>query len=157
MDNSVLQLVLQAGLVVKFVLVILLLFSVVSWAIILFKQKYFSKANKESELFLRAYRVNREAKSLYTATKNLALSPIANVFKSVYTDTGERERNEIKRMLRRYETLETVKLEKYLNFLNSNRKIIELEADWRKNMEIIEHKLFELVENFRTNDKRHHL
>lgn len=117
MNTSVFQLILQAGLVVKGVLIILLFFSVVSWAIIFFKQKYFSKANKESELFLRAYRVNRNPKGLYQATKNLSLSPMANVFKAVYTDELIKDPGEIKRLLRRYETLESVKLEKYLNFL----------------------------------------
>lgn len=117
MNDSVIQLILQAGYVVKGVLLILLFFSVVSWAIIFFKQRYFSRANKESEQFLRAYRVNRDPKSLYQATRNLFLSPIANVFKSVYTDEAKRDRGEIKRLLRRYETLESVKLEKYLNFL----------------------------------------
>jgi biopolymer transport protein TolQ len=45
------------------------------------------------------------------------LSPIANVFKAVYADEAKKDKNEIKRLLRRYETLESVKLEKYLNFL----------------------------------------
>ncbi|MEW6108006.1 MAG: protein TolQ [Nitrospirota bacterium] len=117
MRESVFQLILQAGYVVKGVLLILLFFSVVSWAIIFFKQRYFSKANKESDNFLRSYRVNRDPKSLYQATKNLSLSPIANVFKSVYTDEAKKDRSEVKRLLRRYETLESVKLEKYLNFL----------------------------------------
>jgi biopolymer transport protein TolQ len=117
MNHSVLQLVLQAGLVVKGVLLILLFFSVVSWAIIFYKQRYFSRSNKESELFLRSYRTNKNTADLYKMTKNLHMSPIANVFKSVYTDETSRDKNEVKRILRRYETLESVKLEKYLNFL----------------------------------------
>lgn len=117
MNNSVLQLVLNAGLVVKGVLLILLSFSVVSWAIIFFKQRYFSKANKESEQFQRAYRSNRDPRSLFKATKGMSLSPIANVFKAVYSDDADRDKGEVKRQLRRYETLESVKLEKYLNFL----------------------------------------
>jgi len=117
MKESVLTLILQAGYVVKGVLLVLLFFSVVSWAIIFFKQRYFSKANKESEQFLRSFRSNTEPRNLYKATKGLSLSPIANVFKSVYSDEAVRDRNEIKRLLRRYETLESVKLEKYLNFL----------------------------------------
>jgi len=117
MKDSVFLLILHAGIVVKIVLVILLFFSVMSWAIIFFKQRYFSKANNESEQFLRTYRTNRDPKNLFRATKNLSLSPIANVFKSVYADGANRERSEVKRLLRRYETLESVKLEKYLNFL----------------------------------------
>lgn len=117
MNTSILQLILQAGYIVKAVLILLLFFSVMSWAITFFKQRYFSKANKESAEFLRIYRVKRDSKSLYYATKNLSLSPIANVFKSVYADKANRDQSEIKRLFRRYETLESVKLEKYLNFL----------------------------------------
>ena len=117
MNHSALQLVLQAGYVVKGVLLILLFFSVVSWAIIFYKQRYFSKANNESENFLRSYRANKNITDLYKVTKNLYLSPVANVFKSVYADETGRDKNEVKRLLRRYETLESVKLEKYLNFL----------------------------------------
>ncbi len=117
MNNSVIQLILNAGYVVKAVLIILMTFSVISWAIIFFKQKYFTKADRESEQFQRAYRTNRDPKSLFQATRSLSLSPIANVFKAVYVDDAKRDKNEVKRILRRYETLESVKLEKYLNFL----------------------------------------
>jgi len=117
MKDSVFTVILHAGIVVKIVLLILLFFSVVSWAIIFFKQRYLLKANKESEQFLRAYRSNRDPKNLFKATKNLSISPIANVFKAVFADDASRDRSEVKRMLRRYETLESVKLEKYLNFL----------------------------------------
>jgi biopolymer transport protein TolQ len=117
MKESVLTLILQAGYIVKGVLLILLFFSVVSWAIIFYKQRYFSKANKESEKFLRAFRSKRDPKDLYNRTESLDLSPIANVFKYVYAEETSRDKSEVKRLLRRYETLESVKLEKYLNFL----------------------------------------
>jgi biopolymer transport protein TolQ len=117
MNDSAIQLVLQAGLVVKGVLLILLFFSVVSWAIIFFKQRYFSRANKESEQFLRAFRSNRDSKGVYQATRALTVSPIANLFKAVYTDELHKEKSEMKRLLRRYGALESAKLEKYLNFL----------------------------------------
>ena len=117
MKDSVLQLILQAGYVVKGVLVILLFFSIMSWAIILFKNRYFSRANKESEQFLRAYRSSRDPKELYQGIRSLTISPIVNVFKAVYTDEARKEKSETKRLLRRYEALESAKLEKYLNFL----------------------------------------
>jgi biopolymer transport protein TolQ len=117
MKDSALQLILQAGYIVKGVLLILLFFSVVSWAIIFFKHRYFSKARKETDHFLRAYRSGRDPKDLYQVTKNFVMSPIANVFKSVYSDEVHTSKSEVKRMLRRYEALESAKLEKYLNFL----------------------------------------
>jgi biopolymer transport protein TolQ len=117
MNNSALQLILEAGYVVKGVLLLLLFFSVMSWAIIFFKQRYFSRANKESEQFLRLYRANKNVRELYKASKNMNLSPLANLFKSVYADEVSRDPGEVKRLLRRYGTLESVKLERYLNFL----------------------------------------
>jgi len=117
MSNSAIQLILQAGWMVKGVLLVLLFFSVVSWAIIFYKQRYFSKANKESEQFLRAYRSSRDAKGIFQATRNFTLSPIANIFRAVYTDELHKDKSETKRLLRRYGALESAKLEKYLNFL----------------------------------------
>lgn len=117
MNNSIISMVLQASLVVKGVLIILLFFSIVSWAIILFKQRYFSKAKHESDKFLNIFRTNKDPKTIFNASKNLFISPIANVFKSTYTDGYKKDKTEIKRILRRYEALESAKLEKYLSFL----------------------------------------
>ena len=117
MKDSAIQLILQAGLIVKGVLLILLFFSVVSWAIIFFKQRYFARAKKESEQFMRAYRTNRDAKGIFQATRSFTISPIANLFRAVYTDAVHKERGETRRILKRYGALESAKLEKYLNFL----------------------------------------
>jgi biopolymer transport protein TolQ len=117
MKNTALQLILQAGYIVKGVLIILLFFSVVSWAIIFFKHRYFSKANKENDQFLKAYRAGRDPKGLYQVTRTFTISPIANIFRAVYADEGNKDKSETKRLLRRYEALETAKLEKYLSFL----------------------------------------
>jgi biopolymer transport protein TolQ len=117
MKNTALQLILQAGYIVKGVLIILLFFSVVSWAIIFFKHRYFSKANKENDQFLKAYRAGRDPKGLYQVTRAFTISPIANIFRAVYADGGNKDKSETKRLLRRYEALETAKLEKYLSFL----------------------------------------
>lgn len=117
MKNTALQMILQAGYIVKGVLIILLFFSVVSWAIIFFKHRYFSKANKENDQFLKAYRAGRDPKGLYQVTRTFTISPIANIFRAVYADEGNKDKSETKRLLRRYEALETAKLEKYLSFL----------------------------------------
>lgn len=116
MQNSAIQLILQAGYVVKLVLIILMFFSVVSWAIIFYKYRYLSKANKETDIFLRTYRAGRDMKGLLSVTKTLNLSPFANIFRFTATE-GVRDRAETKRLLRRYEALESAKLERYLSFL----------------------------------------
>jgi biopolymer transport protein TolQ len=116
MQDSAFQLILQAGYVVKVVLVVLLFFSIVSWAIILYKYRYISKANKETDMFLKAYRGSRDIKGILHVTKTLNLSPLANVFKFT-TIEDVHDKTEIKRLLRRYEVLESAKLERYLSFL----------------------------------------
>jgi biopolymer transport protein TolQ len=117
MNDTAIKLILQAGYVVKGVLLILLFFSVLSWAIIFYKHRYFTKASKESEAFLRVFRAGRDLKGLFSTARTLRISPLANVFQAVYTEEGRTSREEIKRMLRRYEALEAAKLESYLNFL----------------------------------------
>lgn len=117
MQDSALQLILQAGYVVKGVLLILLFFSIFSWAIIFYKHRYLKTAAKESETFLRAYRTGRDMKNLFAVARTLKLSPIANVFKAVYLEEGRINREEVRRLLRRFEALEAAKLESYLTFL----------------------------------------
>lgn len=117
MKDSIIHLILQAGFVVKSVLLILLFFSIISWAIIFFKQRYFSKAVRETEQFMRLFRSTSDLRNLYQTTRSLTLSPIANVFRAVYTEISKKEQAEIKRLLRRYNALESAKLEKYLSFL----------------------------------------
>ena len=46
-NGSLLSMVLDAGVVVKFVLLVLFIFSVVSWAIILLKYRYYRKIKKD--------------------------------------------------------------------------------------------------------------
>ncbi len=117
MQDSAIQLILQAGLVVKGVLIILLLFSIVSWAVIFYKHRYFSRASKESSDFLQSYRSNRQPDEIFQTTRHLMISPIANLFRSVYADELHKEKSEVRRVLRRYGALESAKLERYLSFL----------------------------------------
>ncbi len=117
MEYSALKLVLQAGYVVKTVLIILLFFSVVSWTIIFHKWRHFSKADKETQNFLKAYETTKDGKDLVPLSKRYTVSPLSNLFRSVYLEKSYTDRDELKRMLRRYSALESAKLERYLNFL----------------------------------------
>jgi len=114
--DTVLTLIFKAGLVVKLVLLILLFFSIYSWAIIFFKLKLLSKVEKESEEFHRAFVKSKSWGELYQSTKKHSLSPLANLFRAAYSmeDAG---RNEIRSALKRIEAIEANRLEKYLTFL----------------------------------------
>ena len=117
MENSAVQLILQAGYVVKGVLIILLLFSVVSWTIIFYKWRLFSKADKETYNFLRIYASTPSQRDLFSTSKKFDLSPLSRLFRAVYTEKTYTEKDELKRMLKRYDALESARLERYLSFL----------------------------------------
>jgi biopolymer transport protein TolQ len=114
--DTVFTLILKAGPVVKFVLSILLFFSIISWAIIIYKFRSFSKVEKESEDFQQAYFKSKNWGNLYNSTKKLAMSPLANLFRAAYSMEDAR-REEIMSTLKRIEAMEAVRLEKYLTFL----------------------------------------
>ncbi len=114
--DTIFTLILRAGPVVKFVLFVLLLFSVFSWAIIIYKYRWLSRGEKESEEFQRDFHHSRDLDTLYHSTRSLRLSPLANLFRSVYP-SEEADIDDIKRTLKRVEATETAKLERYLTFL----------------------------------------
>jgi biopolymer transport protein TolQ len=116
MEYSIIKLVLGASPVVKVVIAILLFFSVVSWAIIIYKWRYLSKARKENEYFLHQFRKARQTGPLLQQCRRLKTSPMASLFKSVAGAQGT-DRAELRRLLHRYLSLEEVKLIRYLNFL----------------------------------------
>jgi biopolymer transport protein TolQ len=121
--ETVLSLIFQAGPVVKFVLLILLFFSVFSWAIIFYKSRLLSKVEKESEEFQRSFAKLKDWDRLYQATKRLTLSPLSNLFRTAYSIGSSSEspedikREELKIEVKRVVALESSRLEKYLTFL----------------------------------------
>jgi len=117
MEQSALQMVLQAGYVVKGVLIILLLFSITSWTIIFYKWRLFAKADDESATFMKIFNVTKNARDLFTSSKKFELSPLARLFKSVYSEKTYSDKQELRRMLKRYSALESARLERYLHFL----------------------------------------
>lgn len=117
MHSNVFALIFQAGLVVKLVMILLLFFSVVSWAIIIFKYGYLRRAERENELFYHAFRRVRDAEGIFATSKKYIIGPISNVFRQVFMDTDQRGRAEVARAIKRYEALERAKLEKHLGFL----------------------------------------
>jgi biopolymer transport protein TolQ len=117
MEQSALQMMLQAGLVVKGVLIILLFFSITSWTIIFYKWRLCSKADDESSSFMKIYNVTRNPKDLYSSAKKFELSPLARLFKSVYSEKNHTDKQELRRVLKRYGALESARLERFLHFL----------------------------------------
>lgn len=80
-----LNLIIGSGPVARIVLAILLLFSIVSWAVILERWRLFAKGQKQSKRFLKAFHGQDDLHQLGQAAHHFPDSPAANVYVSVYT------------------------------------------------------------------------
>jgi len=130
-----LDLVLGAGPVVKLVLLVLLYFSVVSWAIILFKFRLIHRATRDSERFLDFFWSKKRFDLIGQGLKDFPSSPLVVLFREGYQELikvqgrrhGEPDgevvtadlggTGNVSRALRRATTSEIHRLEKYLTFL----------------------------------------
>jgi biopolymer transport protein TolQ len=127
-------LLLSAGIIVKLVLILLLIFSVVSWAIILFKFFQLHRANSESDRFMDFFWKSKRFDAIASQVDRFANSPLTVLFNEGYgelkkvvdgngssdnssmsTDLGGIEN--VSRALRRATNSEITRLEKYLTFL----------------------------------------
>ena len=85
-DIDIIQVVSSAGLVVQLVLLVLLFFSISSWAIILIKARYISKAFKESAYFTEFFWKSRDLSNAFVKAKQLQNSPVARIFRVGYLE-----------------------------------------------------------------------
>ncbi len=83
----------NASTMVQFVLIILVLFSVSSWAIILFKYKYIRKAFRESSYFIDFFWKSKDLSDAFAKAKDLKSSPVANVFRIGYMELKKLKRS----------------------------------------------------------------
>ncbi len=85
-DANLLVILRHAGPVVKAVLLVLLLFSVVSWGIILHKWRTLRRAERESKLFLKLFWEGSRLDAIFSASEGLKESPVAEVFRAGYIE-----------------------------------------------------------------------
>lgn len=126
----------NAGLVVKLVLLLLLFFSIASWAIVFIKFRYIKKAYGESVDFTDLFWQCRNLSDAFSKAKVLKQSPVARVFVAGYLEikrtsepSGEGEGakrssdanymglGNVKRALRRSINLEVRRLSQLVPFL----------------------------------------
>jgi len=84
--GGIVDLILYSGPVVQIVLVILVFFSVFSWAIIFSKFRLIRKADQESREFLRIFWEGKQLSGIFTESKKLRHSPTAEVFRAGYVE-----------------------------------------------------------------------
>jgi biopolymer transport protein TolQ len=131
------QLILGASPVVKGVLLFLLLFSVVSWGIVLYKAWGFSRMEKQSKTFLDVFRRSTKFSEVQAVCKSLADSPLVGMFQAGYAELNLQLRQPapqsspespparptlkslaaVDRALLRASSVEVIKLEKRVPFL----------------------------------------
>ncbi len=88
-SGSLFDMVIHAGFIVQLVLLLLLLFSVISWAIILMKFFAIRKIDRENSLFLSLYMKSTKLSEIFPEAKRFKHSGLAEVFRSGYTELAK--------------------------------------------------------------------
>ncbi len=141
---NVLEVIGSAGLVVKGIMALLMVFSVTSWAIIFLKGLTLRKARREGDIFLKMFWESRQLDEIYRGARDLTATPLAELYKAGYRElekfreggnTGgvtmqarpdaanrtisnkDSARDNIARALRRTMTAEITRLERAVPFL----------------------------------------
>lgn len=76
----------NASFIVQLVLLLLLFFSVTSWAIILIKYRYLKKASQQSAEFTDFFWKSRDLSNAFSKAKQLHGSPVARIFRIGYVE-----------------------------------------------------------------------
>jgi len=135
-ELNIISMFFEAGLTVKFVMIMLLGFSLYSWFIVFQKFSLYRKAKMESEEFLETFWQSKNLSEALRFANNLSLCPEANIFRTGYhelqklgkTTAASRAADEtletrlagmepLKRALRKAENIESARLSESLPFL----------------------------------------
>lgn len=139
---DILSLILEGSRVGQFVLIVLLLFSAVSWGIIVYKNLQLRKAARQSATFLGVFRKSSRFSEVQAVCSSLNASPLVGLFQAGYTELnaqlrgtadarpeGDAARPTLKsldaldRALLRASTVEVSKLEHRVSFLATTASI----------------------------------
>lgn len=123
MELTVIDLIKQTGIVVKTVLIILLLFSIFSWAVIFYKIKIYRKMKKENERFFDLFISSKGAKEVFSLSRRFEISPMASLFIGIFSEINGKLDIQNKNPLnleiisKKCYSEETGKIQSYLGFL----------------------------------------
>ena len=144
-QTDVVSLVLRSGPVAKFVLFVLLLFSAVSWGVILYKLWQFQRARAHSTRFIDVFRRSSKFSEVQAVCKSLPASPLVGLFQAGYAELNSQLRQQtgnpesrpagpaprptlksldaVDRALLRASTVEVTRLERRVTFLATTASI----------------------------------
>ena len=130
MQGGLWNMILGAGIVVKLVLIVLLVFSVLSWAIIIYKYRILKKMEKESGAFLEFFWHKKQFATIFAAAANYRFTPLARLFAAGYNELPQArtqkkeniqfsigETDGIQRALKKAMSNEISRMEKAVSFL----------------------------------------
>jgi biopolymer transport protein TolQ len=92
LGGSVVQIIGRSSLVAKIVLLILIVFSIVSWAIILYKLWSFRRTARQSAVFLDVFRKSSKFSEVQAVCKTLGDSPLVGIFQAGYAELNSQLR-----------------------------------------------------------------
>jgi biopolymer transport protein TolQ len=140
--TDIISLILHASLVVQLVIIVLLIFSAVSWGIVVYKKLQFQKAARQTASFLDVFRRSNRFSEVHAVCGSLGASPLVGLFQAGYTElnaqlrgAGEakpgapvarptlRSLEAVDRALLRASTTEVAKLEHRVPFLATTASI----------------------------------
>jgi len=135
------QLVAQSGPVAKAALVLLVLFSLISWAIIIYKGLALHRAYTQSQTFLHVFRKSSKFSEVNSVCPQLRASPLVGVFQAGYLEVNQQVRGgsgaaastpakptvrsieSLSRSLARAATVEATRLERRVSFLATTASV----------------------------------
>ena len=130
----------RSGPVAKFVLLLLVIFSLISWGIIIYKGLALHLAHTHSETFLQVFRKSSKFSEVNSVCAQLKASPLVGVFQAGYMEVNQQVRGQgakqegkekdaagpkptvrsldaLSRALARAATVESTRIERRLSFL----------------------------------------
>ena len=117
-DFSILSLFMRADVIVKSVIIILIVSSIYSWAIIFEKIRMFRKINKGADEFEEKFWKSKSAETFYNNLPSSIDDPMAQVFKtSMQTVIKSRSRSNLSEKLA---GILEVNIEKQMNIIDKN-------------------------------------
>ncbi len=81
--------------IIQLDMLILALFSILSWAIIIWKYRIFRKAKVESDIFLEAFWEGKGLTSVFAESRHLKHSPLAAQFRSAFIELNKLQKNQM--------------------------------------------------------------
>jgi biopolymer transport protein TolQ len=138
-NSGVAGLLAHSGWVARFVLLLLLVFSLISWAIILYKGIVLHRAHAQSSTFLDIFRKSSKFSEVNAVCSQLRASPLVGVFQAGYLEVNQQVRGaapagsahrptvksleSLSRSLARAATVESTRIERRLSFLATTASV----------------------------------